>query len=139
MKLPIAIIAVILVVASAYSVDTPSEVAAAKTRYQTALAAGNKSAREQFLQELQKLRGSAKAKKNRAFAEAVDEAIQWLNKQNEAGEKLPYGKLVPGKPGLVTSPYEPYKGYIDVQGLPPGARVMCPYSQKPFLVPEPSK
>lgn len=48
---------------------------------------------------------------------------------------LPYAKAVPGKPGFVTSPYDPYKGYIDVRGYPPGTEVKDPYSQKTFLVP----
>ena len=49
--------------------------------------------------------------------------------------KLPYGKPVPGKPGFVFSPYEQYKGYIDVRGFPPGTEVKDPYSDKIFLVP----
>lgn len=48
---------------------------------------------------------------------------------------LPYAKPVPGKPGFVTSPYDPYKGYIDVRGFPPGTEVKDPYSGKTFLVP----
>jgi hypothetical protein len=51
-----------------------------------------------------------------------------------AGE-LPYAKPVPGKPGFVTSPYDPYKGYIDVRGFPPGTEVKDPYSGRVFLVP----
>ena len=54
--------------------------------------------------------------------------------QKPAGE-LPYAKPVPGKPGFVTSPYDPYKGYIDVRGFPPGTEVKDPYSGKTFLVP----
>jgi hypothetical protein len=46
-----------------------------------------------------------------------------------------YGKPVPGKPGLVTSPYSPTSGYIDVHGYPPGAEVIDPYTQKILLVP----
>lgn len=46
-----------------------------------------------------------------------------------------YGKPVPGKPGFVTSPYEPYQGYIDVRGFPPGTEVKDPYTGKVFLVP----
>lgn len=49
--------------------------------------------------------------------------------------ELPYAKAVPGKAGFVTSPYDPYKGYIDVRGFPPGTEVKDPYSGKTFLVP----
>lgn len=49
--------------------------------------------------------------------------------------ELPYAKPVPGKPGFVFSPYDQYKGYIDVRGFPPGTEVKDPYSQKSFLVP----
>ena len=52
----------------------------------------------------------------------------------QVGE-LPYAKAVAGKPGFVTSPYDPYKGYIDVRGFPPGTEVKDPYSGKTFLLP----
>jgi hypothetical protein len=48
---------------------------------------------------------------------------------------IPYAKPVPGKPGFVFSPYDQYKGYIDVRGFPPGTEVKDPYSGKSFLVP----
>ncbi len=48
---------------------------------------------------------------------------------------IPYAKPVPGKAGFVFSPYEQYKGYIDVNGYPPGTEVKDPYSGKSFLVP----
>jgi hypothetical protein len=49
--------------------------------------------------------------------------------------ELPYAKPGPGKPGFVFSPYDQYKGYIDVRGFPPGTEVKDPYSGKSFLVP----
>ncbi|HEV7869135.1 MAG TPA: hypothetical protein VGO90_15715 [Chthoniobacteraceae bacterium] len=49
--------------------------------------------------------------------------------------EIPYAKPVPGRPGLVTSPFEPYKGFIDVRGYPPGTEVKDPNSDKTFLVP----
>ncbi len=47
---------------------------------------------------------------------------------------LPYGKPVPGKPGFVSSPYDP-KFLIDVRGFPPGTLVIDPNTNKPFRVP----
>ena len=49
--------------------------------------------------------------------------------------QVPYAKPVPGKPGFVFSPYDQYKGYIDVRGFPPGTEVKDPLSGKSFLVP----
>ena len=49
--------------------------------------------------------------------------------------EIPYAKPVPGKPGFVTSPYEQYKGMIDVRGFPPGTEVKDPYTGKSILVP----
>ena len=49
--------------------------------------------------------------------------------------EIPYAKPVPGKPGFVFSPYDQFKGYIDVRGFPPGTEVKDPYSGKSFLVP----
>ncbi|MEI9895942.1 MAG: hypothetical protein WDN28_19235 [Chthoniobacter sp.] len=46
--------------------------------------------------------------------------------------EIPYAKPVPGKPGFVFSPYDQYKGYIDVRGFPPGTEVKDPYSGKSF-------
>jgi hypothetical protein len=48
---------------------------------------------------------------------------------------LPYGIPVPGKQGLVTSPFSPDSGYIDVHSVPPGTEVRDPYTGKTFLTP----
>jgi hypothetical protein len=47
---------------------------------------------------------------------------------------LPYGVPVPGKTGLVRSPWSD-QGFVDVGGMPPGIEAKCPYSGKVFLVP----
>lgn len=52
-----------------------------------------------------------------------------------AADELPYGIPVPGKKGMVQSPYAPDKGQIDVDGYKRGTRVECPYSGKHFRVP----
>jgi len=49
---------------------------------------------------------------------------------------LPYGIPVPGKKGMVTSPYTPDEGkYVDVTGFASGSVVKDPYTGKFFLVP----
>lgn len=48
---------------------------------------------------------------------------------------LPYGTPVPGKAGLVTSPFAPESGYVDVRSFPPGTEVKDPYTGKIFLTP----
>ena len=55
-------------------------------------------------------------------------------KKNQKGD-LPYGIPVPGKQGLVTSPFSPDSGYIDVRSFPPGTEVRDPYTGKSFLTP----
>jgi hypothetical protein len=49
--------------------------------------------------------------------------------------KIPYGIPVPGKPGLVVSPYSPTAGPIGVFGYRRGTPVKDPYTNKVFLVP----
>lgn len=48
---------------------------------------------------------------------------------------VPYGTPVPGRPGLVSSPYAGQYQLVDVTGLGAGQEVKCPYSGKIFRVP----
>jgi len=49
---------------------------------------------------------------------------------------LPYGIPVPGRKGMVTSPYTPgEEKYVDVTGFASGSVVKDPYRGKLFLVP----
>jgi hypothetical protein len=48
---------------------------------------------------------------------------------------LPYGVAVPNRPGLVTSPYAPNEGYVDVRAFPSSTEVMDPFTGKIFLTP----
>jgi hypothetical protein len=54
----------------------------------------------------------------------------------KAKADLPYGIPVPGRKGMVTSPYLPEEDkYIDVAGFTSGSVVKDPYTGKFFLVP----
>ncbi len=54
----------------------------------------------------------------------------------KAKAELPYGVPVPGRKGMVTSPYNPENGkYIDVTDFASGSVVKDPYTGKFFLVP----
>ena len=64
--------------------------------------------------------------------------VRWAKAASVANQQkaeLPYGTPVPGKPGLVTSPFAPESGYVDVTGSPPGTAVEDPYTGKIFLTP----
>ncbi len=50
-------------------------------------------------------------------------------------EDLQYGQPVVGKKGFVYSPFAPDKGQVDVEGIPAGTKVKCPYTGKTFRVP----
>jgi hypothetical protein len=52
-----------------------------------------------------------------------------------AKRDVPYAIPVPGRPGLVTSPFAPDAGYVDVRAFPPGTEVQDPYSGKVFRTP----
>ena len=54
---------------------------------------------------------------------------------NQKKTELPHGIPVPGKASLVTSPFAPDSGYVDVTGFPPGIEVKDPYTGKVFLTP----
>lgn len=50
-------------------------------------------------------------------------------------DDYPYGIPVPGKDGMVYSPYDKEAGYVDVRNMKPGALVEDPYTKKLFRVP----
>ena len=50
-------------------------------------------------------------------------------------DSLPYGTPVPGRPGMVNSPFAEKQQLVDVTGMAPGEAVKDPYSGKLFRVP----
>ena len=64
--------------------------------------------------------------------------VRWAKAASVGSQQkteLPYGTPVPGKPGLVTSPFVSDSGYVDVTGFPPGTEVEDPYTGKFSLRP----
>jgi len=54
---------------------------------------------------------------------------------SKAKGDMPYGIPVPGRKGMVTSPFLPEGNYIDVSDFAPGSAVRDPYTGKIFRVP----
>lgn len=50
-------------------------------------------------------------------------------------DNLPVARPARGLPGYVRSPYTAPARLVDVRGMESGSKVICPYTQKPFLVP----
>jgi uncharacterized Zn-finger protein len=48
---------------------------------------------------------------------------------------MPVASSVPDLPGYVRSPFTNPPRLVDVRGMSAGSKVVCPYTQKPFLVP----
>ena len=48
---------------------------------------------------------------------------------------LPVARAVSDLPGYVRSPYTNPGRLVDVRGMSAGSKVVCPYTQKPFVVP----
>lgn len=55
--------------------------------------------------------------------------------QSSGSRDLPYAVPVANRPGFVTSPYAPTRGYVDVRGFPSGTEVKDPYTGKLFRTP----
>jgi uncharacterized Zn-finger protein len=49
---------------------------------------------------------------------------------------VPFGEPVPDKPGYVFSPFTEPRKMVDVRDFKSGEEVRCPYTFKPFLVPD---
>jgi hypothetical protein len=58
-----------------------------------------------------------------------------LAPRSQGRRDVPYAVAVPNKPGLVTSPYAPRQGYVDVHAFPSSTEVLDPFTGKIFLTP----
>ena len=54
---------------------------------------------------------------------------------SQLASDLPVARGVADLPGYVRSPYTTPGRLIDVRGMSGGSKVVCPYTQKPFIVP----
>ncbi len=52
--------------------------------------------------------------------------------------KTPVAAAVTGLPGYVRTPYTNPPRLVDVRGMSPGSKVVCPFTNRPFLVPSAS-
>ena len=50
-------------------------------------------------------------------------------------KELPKAQVVPGLAGYVRTPYTNPPRLVDVRGMNAGAKVVCPFTNKPFIVP----
>lgn len=50
-------------------------------------------------------------------------------------QKIPAAQAVPGLTGYVRTPFTNPPRLVDVRGMAPGSKVVCPFTNKPFLVP----
>ncbi len=48
---------------------------------------------------------------------------------------MPVAQAVPDLPGYVRTPFTNPPRLVDVRGMSAGSKVVCPYTQRPFLVP----
>ena len=74
----------------------------------------------------------------RTSAPGDHNGVRWAKAASSVSDQKtdsPYGTPVPGKPGLVTSPFAPDAGFVQVLGFPPGTAVEDPYTGKIFLTP----
>ena len=69
------------------------------------------------------------------FAAALPDATLASRFLQPTTRSRPTAERVPGKPGIVVSPFAPEEGYVDVRGLLAGTEVRDPYSGRVFVVP----
>lgn len=55
--------------------------------------------------------------------------------QSANSSNLPLARAAKDLPGYVRSPYTTPGRLVDVRGMRAGSKVVCPYTQKPFIVP----